>query len=403
MATNKEGRRLLAFQTDLHVKNILPDIVFVDGNLNEAHFLAWLNQLPMVTTVTKEFQFYEDDWLPLTDTTAASVTATETDITVTTPLAYIPGLLYKNATTGEVVMVTAQTGSHITVVRGVGRDSTNSTGTAAAAMASGETLIRLGPAQGEHSNRQSFQSTVPTKVFNYAEKMRVDIIMSDWQRKQKHVTGRDWDYQLDKAFKQFRKDLNVKLYAGERNSTTINGQVHYFTGGLDFFISTNVLTSSGTLYEYAWDDFLNSEGLRYGSSDKLCLGSMKFIQAITEMAKDKITITRANLGTRDMAMGVNVIEYIAPNGKLTIAEDRALTAAYSGHARIIDLDVVRLRDFSGDGIDGRPRLIPNTQDPDSDDYVSTILADIGLEVGPEKHHAKITGVTTGGMAGRAVS
>jgi len=406
MATNKQGRRLYSFQTALHVQNIMPDIVFVDGNLEEAGFLAWLNQMEMVLTPTKQFDFYEDDWLPATDTVNGAVTGTTaTQITVDTIAAYIPGHLWQNKRTGEVYYVksTSQTAGTIEVERAVGYNSTDTTGTTAAAISDEDTLIRLGPTQGEVSTRQTAQSTTPSQVYNYAEKMRGEVIMSDWQRKVKHITGADWDYQLDKAFKQFRKDLNGKLYVGERNSLTLNGQAHYLTGGLDFYISTNILAASGTLHEYQFDQWLVDEAMRYGPSEKLMLCSSNVIRAITEMAKDQISIQRVNLGTKDMALGVQVLRYVSPTGRtLRIMEDRFLSTALQGHARVIDTQVCKLRHFSGDGIDGRPRLIPNTQDVDADDFASTIVADIGLETGPEKHHGKLSGVTAG-AAGRAVS
>ena len=406
MATNKQGRRLYSFQTALHVKNILPDIVFVDGNLEEAGFLAWLNQIPMSLTPTKQFDFYEDDWLPLTDTVDGAVTGTTaTTIKVDTPLGFIAGHLWMNKRTGEVYYVTSvsTTASTIQVERAVGRNSTDSTGTAAAAINDGDTLIRMGPTQGEVSARQVAQSTVPVQVFNYAEKMRAEITMSDQQRKVKHITGADWGYQLDKTFKQFRKDLNGKLYIGERNSLTLNGQSHFLFGGIDFFITSNILAVSGTLHEYQFDQWLVDEAMRYGPSEKVFLVSSNVIRALTEMGKDQMEMRRVNLGTKDITLGIQVKKYVSPTGKmLTVMEDRFLSSALQGHGRVISMSDVKLRHFSGDGIDGRPRLIPNTQDVDSDDFSATVIADIGPEFGPEKHHGKISGVTAG-AAGRAVS
>ncbi len=404
MATNKIGRRQFDYQEALHFQNILPDIVFVDGNLEEAMFLAWLNQLQFKTTPTKKYSVYEDAWLPLTDTTTAEASSTAETIAVTTAAAYIPGLLFKVKSTGEVIRVktVSETGSYITADRAVGRDSTNSSGTAAATIPSGATLVRLGPSQGEVSSRQIHQSTTPAEVFNYSEKMRAEIRMTDVQRKTKHITGNDWSYQMDKAFKQFRKDLNGKLYFGERNKTTIGGQEHWMTGGLNSFISTNSLSVSGTLHEYAFDKWLEEEGMRYGSSEKLLLSSNTVIRALTEIGKDRISIDRVNLGNKDLKLGVKVLSYTSPTGKtLRIMEDRFLSTAYAGYAFLVDMSVVGLRDFSGDGLNGKPHIKENTQDPESDDFGAAIIADVGFDSGPEKHHGVISGVTAGAK-GRAV-
>ena len=143
--------------------------------------------------------------------------------------------------------------------------------------------------------------------------------------------------------------------------------------------------------------------MRFGAPEKVCMSSSNLIRAITEMGKDQIQIRRVNLGTKDVALGVQVLRYVSPTGKtITFMEDRFLSESLQGHGRVIDMQVVRLRDFSGDGLDGKPKMKTNTQDVDSDDFAATIMWDLGLEVGPEKHHGKITGVTAG-AAGRAVS
>ena len=405
MATNKQGRRTEDFQTDLHVKNILPQLVHVNGNLEEAMFLALLNELPMVSTPIKKFSYYLDDWLPSTDTTDAAVTSTATTIGVTTPLAFLTGHLWRNKRTSEVIYVTSVGQTSIEAERQVGYDSTNSTGTAAAAMNSGDTLIRIGATMGEVSRRQIHQSTVPVEVFNYAEKKRYEITMSDVERKTRMITGNDWDYQVDKAFQQARKDMNGWLYIGERNKTTINGQQHWLAGGIDQFITTTALSVSGTLHEYAFDQWLIDNGMRYGPTIKTLLASSAVLRAISEIAKDKIEYRVAPLTGgegQNLGMGVNVISYNAGGKRINMVEDRFLTETMSGHARVVDLSVCRIRTFDGDGLSGAPQMKYSTQEIDADDFSDAIVMDLGMEWGPGKHHGKISGVTAG-SAGRAVS
>ena len=401
-----QGRRIESLQTALQSPNILPQIVFVDGDLNEAMFLALLNQIPDAATFNKKFSHYEDTWRPLTDTVDGAVSGTTgTTIKVDTPLAFMPNHLWQNKRTGETYLVdsTSEGASTIDVQREIGRNSSDSTGVAAAAINDGDTLIRIGPSLGEVSTRQTAESTTTDEVFNYAEKKRYDPSMSDVQRKTELITGSDWEYQLDKTMKQARKDLNGWLYIGERNKAQINSQTHWFSGGLNFFISSNLETVPGTLHEHAFDQWLADEAMRYGRPEKTMLASMNMIRALNHIGKDYISIERANLGTKDMALGISVTKFMSPTGRtLNILEDRFLTEAFSGHAYVVDMNVVRMRHFSNNGLDGRLKLTPNTQDVDSDDFVATISGDIGLEVGPEKHHGKITGVTAGAR-GRSVS
>ena len=133
------------------------------------------------------------------------------------------------------------------------------------------------------------------------------------------------------------------------------------------------------------------------------LASSNVLRAFTEMAKDRISIQRVNLGTDGLTLGVTVNRYVSPTGRsVVMMEDRYLTATQNGTAYLLDMNVIRLRDFSGDGLDGKPRLIPNTQDVDDDGTAATIIGHFGLEVGPELHHGKMTGITAGAM-GRSVS
>ena len=407
MATNITGSRTVGLQTDLNSLNILPELVLVDGDLDAAKLLAFLNIVPWAPTYNKKYNFFEDAWLPATDTTSAAVSGTNaTTIPVTTILAYNIGHVWRNKRTKELMLVTGKSTSSgtIDVIRALGRDTTNSTGTAAAAINSGDTLQRLGASQGETTKRQVAQSTLPTEVFNYAEKKRYEVEMSDWQRKTKHETGVDWDYQVDKTMRQARKDLNGWLYYGERNTMTVDNELRYTAGGLNFFVSTNLLSVTGVLHSYTFNEWLQDEAMFYGPSEKTGLFSAGVVRSVTEMMTDIIQVSPVNLGTDDMKAGISVITYMSPTGALVhLTEDRCLTTMANGDGFVTDLRVCRLRHFSGDGLDGRPHWMLDTQDTDSDAFSQAILMDIGGEFGPEKHHAKVSGVTNGGAAGRAVS
>ncbi len=403
---NISGRRTLGIQSGQHSPNMLDEIVLVDGDLNEAGFLAWLTEIPLFPTTNKKFSFWIDTWLPLTDTVNGAVSGTTaTSIKMDTILAFNAEQLWMNKRTREIYHIDSvnEGQSLILVARAVGRNSTDSTGTAAAAILDADVLIRIGPAQGEVSRRQNAQSTTPTEIYNYTEKKRWEITMSDIQRKTKHETGNDWPYQVDKTLRQARKDLNGWLYLGQRNTKTLGGQTKHLAGGLDFFISSNTHAASGTLHEYELDSWMVDEALRFGPTRKNMMASMNVIKAINQMTKDNAQyfISSDRAGGR-MDIGLWVQTYTSPTGrKLDMMEDRFLTDALNGEARVIDPNVVRLRHFDGDGLSGEITLKENTQDVDSDDYSDTIQGDIGLEVGPEKHHGKLTGVTQG-ASGRSV-
>src|SRR3990167_10028229 len=343
MATNVSGKRNVSLQTGLHALNILPEIVLVDGDLDESLFLAFLNIVPWAPTFNKKYNFYEDAWLPATDTTSAAVSGTTaTTIPVTTILAYNVGHVWRNKRTSELYLVLSKSTANgtIEVHRALGRNTTNTPGPAAAAISSGDTLQRLGASNGETTLRQIAQSTTPTEVFNYAEKKRYEVEMSDWQRKTKHVTGVDWDYQVDKTMRQARKDLNAWLYLSERSNATVDGELHYTSGGLNTFISTNLLTVTGVLHSYTFNTWLQDEAMFYGPGEKTMLNSGGVIGAITEMMAYNVHVEVVNLGTDDMKAGISVISYLSPTGRLLhLTEDRALTTLANGDGFVTDLRV----------------------------------------------------------------
>ncbi len=407
MATNKSGRRTRDFQTSLHTSNILPDIVLVDGNLEEAGFLAWISTLPMKSTHNQKFTHFEDAWRPSSDTVNGALSDVKaTSIVVDTILAFNANELWFNKRTGEIYHIdsVSEGENMISVTRAVGRNSTDSTGTAAAAINDGDTLISMGSTMGEVSTRQNSMTTVPAEVYNLTEKKRWEITMSDWQRKTQMETGYDWDYQVDKTMKEARKALNRWLYLGERNIKAIGGQTKYMAGGIDYFISTNIHAASATLHEYEFDAWMTDTARRFGPKRKDMLCSMNVIKAVNQMTKDRTQIQLRHpdaSGKQDI--GIWVQNYTSPTGRtLRMSEDRFLTDDLNGHARVIDFDVVRLRHFDGDGLSGKIHLKENTQDVDADDFSDTIIGDIGPEFGPEKHHGKLSGVTQG-ASGRSVS
>jgi hypothetical protein len=386
------------------VQNVLPTIILVDENINDAGFLAFFSKVSKEMTPQEKFTWDVDSFLNLTDTTSAAVSSTTaTTIPVSNSTRYIPGQLWANQRTGEIFYVKeVNTGTgNLTVTRAV-TALNSSGGTAAATMNSGDTLVRIAPAVGETSSRQITQTTTPTEVFNYCQQFRWEMSMSRRQLKRQYENGDELPYQTKKQMKEAQKQLNAAFLVGEKaRYTDSEGQDVTLTGGIKNVPSTYTWSVGGTMHEYEFDEFLVEEGLRKGSRNKMVFASTNFILAISEMTKDRVEYS-LNLGTKKAPVGIEVMEYKAPNGgKVMIVEDRFLSEAYNGTAIGVDMSQVKRKVFSRNGFDDDLHIISNTEDPDDLGTVSTLYGDMGLQWGAEENHFLITNVE-GGAKGRAV-
>jgi hypothetical protein len=380
---------------------VFPNIILIDKNIVEAHFTAFMMNLNTKATQQEKFTWDVDIHSPATDTLSAAVASTtQTTIPVTNADYFIPGELWANKRTGEVVYikeVNTATGN-IEVQRAITAEN-SSGGTAAANMSSGDQLNKLAPAVAENNSRQVTRTTTPTEVFNYCQQFRKDLALSRRQVKREFLNGDELNYQQMKTMKEFRMDLDRTFLFGEKARTTDDsGDDLTLCGGIRPFISTNVLSVGGTLFKSSFDEFLFEKGMRYGSRKKMMFASgdvmLAFNQMLDSISQHDITIE----GTMGASIGTSVLKYKSNKGELMIVEDQNITDQYPGEAYIVDMNELVIREFSNNGISGAMKMIVGTQDNDDLGRVDTFEGDMGLQYGSELFHAKITGVDGGSFS-----
>lgn len=396
---NVLGRRAYNTRSGRIIQNVLPKIILIDSDIQSAGYLAFLNRLKSKKTMQEKITWDTDEFSPITDTLSAAVSSTtQTSIPVTAPTYYVPGELWQNSRTLEIVQVlSVNTGtSNLTVVRAV-TALNSSGGTAAANMNSGDTLNKIAPAVSENSQRQVSRTTTPTEVFNFTQIFRKDLSMSDRQIKREFENDNELNYWTTKKTKEFRMDLDRQFLFGERARYTDSaGDDVTMTGGIKPFISTNVLSVGGTLFKSTFDEFLVEKGLRFGSANKIMFASTNIILAMTQML-DTIAQFEINVsGDKNVRIGTQVLHYMAPNGRdLLIVEDRNISEQWNGEGYIVDMTQLEKRVFSNNGRSGEFQLIRGTEDPDDKGNVDTFYGDMGITYGYEKSHAKLTNVEGG--------
>ena len=404
-ATHIQGRRSFDTQSGRIIPNVLPRIILIDEDIIAASFLAFFSKVGTQTTEQEKFTWDVDEFLAVTDTLSAAVSSTTQEtIDVSNPKYFLPNQTWGNQRTGEVVLVRQvnTSTSQLTVTRAV-TALNSSGGTAAAAMNSGDTLVKQAPAVSENSTRQGVQTTTPTEVYNYAQMFRWELSLSDRQIKRRFETEDELPYQDMKIMKEARMALNRAMLTGERaRFTDSTGDDVTLTRGMKNVPTTYTWSVGGTMNEYDWDEFLVEEGLRRGSANKMIFASTNFILALSEMTKDRLSYATAGFGPYNARVGLQVMEYMAPNGrKVGIVEDRHLSDAWNGTAIGVDMTELKRRVFSRNGRSGDLHVKLNTQDMDDMGQINTLYADMGLQWGPEQHHFLITNVE-GGAKGRAI-
>ena len=285
---------------------------------------------------------------------------------------------------------------NITVVRAVTALS-SSGGTAAAAMNSGDTLIRLNTAVSELNRRQVTQTTTPSEVYNYCQQMRWDLALSRRQLKRAFENEDEMPRELTKMMKEVRMDTDKGYLFNERaRYTDDNSDDVTIMGGIRPAISTYTLAVGGTLFKSTFDDFLAEEGFKHGGAKKIFFVSRKIITAFTNMLDTIASYEINTSGDRNVWIGSKVLHYMGPTGDdLLIVEDRNITDLRSGEGYGVDMTQLERRHFSNNGFSGNMEMIRNTQDVDDTGQATTIIQDDCITWGQEKNHFKITGVEGG--------
>jgi len=157
-----------------------------------------------------------------------------------------------------------------------------------------------------------------------------------------------------------------------------------FTGGLNYFISTNRANASGTLTETEFETFCRTI-FRYGSKKQVLLASPLIVSAINSGAGGKL-----NTVPSDKTFGIDVKEYLTGHGTLLIVKHDLLEQSYAGYAFAIDPEYLSIRTMKGRDTKLHTNIQANDEDSRKDEY----RTDVGFELKLEKAHGVLYGVTS---------
>lgn len=359
---------------DIDVSPLISDLI-----PDDAPFTVILNKARKRATDTAEFVWFEQQpgsWATQINN-AAGYTATDTNLVVDDAAVFASKDVVKVLRTGEVMFVTAvnTAANTITVVRGYGV-------TTAADLQNDDWLLRIGNAMEESSSAPSAKLRQPSKKRNYTQIFRTPFDASMTATVEKLKTrGSERDRLRKLKLLEHRMDIERALLFGEPKEDAAN--MRRMTGGLFYFITTNVYDAGGTLTETEFDQFAEM-AFAYGRRIKYLISSPRVLTVINAFAENRLK-TEVSEDT----YGLRLARYITAHGDFILVPSRALEKDYAYTAVAVDLDNIYYRP-----LDGRDTTLrANIQANDVDGWMDEYLTEAGLEVRLEQTHAILRNVT----------
>jgi len=331
------------------------------------------------TAINPKYNWMEDELAPRWDAINYSTgyTAGDTSIVVDNGSYFKIGDVIKNASSGEQMLVTGVSTNTLTVTRGWGS-------TSATTAANDAVITILSNASAEGSTRPELKSTQEVEKTNYIQTIRTPFGVTGTEDASEMYGGKDISYLQKKAGIEHKKDIERVILFGEPKEDVTGTKPRRFTGGLNYFITTNRQDAGGTLTEAEFETFCETI-FRYGSKKKVLLAAPKVISAINSWAKGKLQSF-----PKDQTYGIDVKEYLTGHGTLMLVKHNLLESSYAGYAFAVDPEFVFIRTMKGRDTQLKTNIQANDADSREDEYAT----DLGFELHLEKAHGVLYNVTS---------
>jgi hypothetical protein len=325
------------------------------------------------------FKHFEDERLPRWIQVNGALADNATEVTVDDPGgSYVRGGdLLLVPSTGEVLKVASVTNATTVVVgRSFGP-------TAAAAIPDNERLMILGPVSAEAATSRAILTSKPGTVTNYCQIFRNPYGVTGTMKATQLWTPSQLAEEERKAAIEHSVDMERAFLFGEPMEDTTGDYPVRATGGLRYWIQTNIQTVNGDLTWDAFNQFMRTV-FRYGGTSKILICSPILLGAIQRVASGNIQITPS-----EKSYGLNISQWVSPWGKLFFLNHWLLDDYYNtnGWGFCIDPSQIKYKVLR------ETQMRPNIQANDADQQKNEFLTEVGLKVIQEKSMGIIKGVT----------
>ena len=349
---------------------------------NKAPLTVLLAKMAKEACSAVKVEWLEDDlqarWSAINN--AAGYLSSDVTFIVDNPTYFTAGDIIKIPRTGEVMRVITAAGTSTIVVATRGTAGT----TAAAALVDDDPIVIIGNANAENADTPGMKSVQEAAKYNYCQIFRTPFGISKTAMAVKMYGGADLSYTQLKKGIEHSVDIERAMLFGELYSTAGTasvGPIKQMAGVLSF-ITTNVGDDVGQMEEKDLESFCQTL-FAYGSDTKFLFCSGAVLSAINSFARARLQTVPS-----DKTYGINMTQYLNPHGELMLIKHRLLEGAIYGKMAIA-LDIANLKyRVLRDTV-----LNTNTQAPGVDGRIDEYITEATLEVGLEKTHGVIKGVS----------
>jgi hypothetical protein len=358
----------------------------------ETPFTTLLRKLARRAAINPLFNWLEDELRPWVTTAAAAQLVGDTTTTVAagTGQYFLAGDIFKNMSTGEVILVVSVAGDVLTITRGFG-------GSTAVAIASGNTYFLMAQQNAEGAATPTARMTKKVKLVNYTQIFRSVLQVSNTLQASKlYGVDNERAFQRAKIAKEHNMQIERAFWFGLPNENLGGspGPIRS-TGGVDQFLTTNVtnLANEAAFTQSAFETFWESVFL-YGSSRRFLFASLHLVSLINLIAANNIRFYQMELGkAKDVTYGMQVGVYNSAHGEVIIVPTRILKDWSGGSGFTVNGKVGYAVDIDQDGAAYRflrdTILKLDTQLPGTDAVVDEYLTEAGLQLANQKFHGRI--------------
>lgn len=220
-----------------------------------------------------------------------------------------------NSRTGEVMRVTSQAASNITVSRSWGS-------TAQAAPADDDQLVILGTAIGEGAAAPAMRSTVSVQLTDFVQEFRHSYQLTQTLANDMTLLTKPEDVEIrSKRLEEHRIAQEKQLFFGEGNEDSSSSDEPIRTSsGLRERITTTETDMGGAMTETEFLTFIEDTHQRGGKSPKWLFAAMRPAKVISGYG-----LAALRVKPLDTTFGIAVHEYVSPMGNVNIVVSRLFT------------------------------------------------------------------------------
>jgi len=357
---------------------------------DEAPLTTMLQKVSKRAAYSQKVEWLSDELVPRLTTLSASATSSATSLSVPATTGASSGTYFRAgdviriASTGENCYVTGVSADTLYVTRGIGGSAVT-----AASAASGVDVIKVGNAAAEGATLGTLIQTKKVANFNYAQIQRDPWGFTNTLVASKLYGGPEPANEAKKKLIEHKRQLENTLFWGVRDLNTSGGAPIGYCGGVFQYATTNLTASVGTLTESVFESFLR-KAFRYGSQNKVFFCSPLVASALSSFPQGKLAPPSPGISE----YGVSLSTYQSASGakvQIMVKRDwydfQSTSNQYGGIGVMLDMDDITMRPLR-DTV-----LKPDRQANDEDSVKQEYLTEWSFEMGNEKKHAIISGIT----------